>query len=73
MNMQSEIAQLLQQIEDECVALQRALEGFAITASHSTINRCYQQLGATQEQLTRLVGEQESSDLLYERYQKTLG
>lgn len=72
MNSQSEVARLRQQIELECEAMQRALSGFAITASHTIINQKYASIGAAQQQLAALVGEEEATAIMVEAYNKTM-
>jgi len=56
----SEIARIRQQIELECTAMKLALIGFRTTASHDMINAAYDRLGEHQDQLGKLVGEQEA-------------
>jgi len=41
----SEVAQLMEQIERECQAMQRAMYGYAQVASHQSINGRYAAIG----------------------------
>ncbi len=68
----SEVAQMRQCIEWECEALQRMLSGFAMVASHDMIQHKYRRLGAYQEQLGALVGEQEAIKVVCETYNKVM-
>ena len=56
----SEIARIRQQIELECTAMKLAMTGFRTTASHDIINAAYDRLGEHQDQLGKLIGEQEA-------------
>ena len=69
----SEVARLRQQIELECEAMHRALEGYAVVSSHAIIQHKYEQLGKYQEQLASLVGEQEAMQTVVETYIKVVG
>lgn len=70
--MESEIAQIKQNIELECVALRLAMDGFAAGASHQSITARYQRLGIFQTQLEKLVGSQ-AEEIVCEMYNHTMG
>jgi hypothetical protein len=69
----SEIVQLKRQIELECQSMKQALDGFRITASHDIIQHQYDCLGAIQEQLAAIVGEQEAMMIVMDVYTQTIG
>ena len=69
----SEVARLMQQIELECEAMKRAMEGFAIVASHQAITARYDRLGRHQAQLEKYVGAGEANRLVYETYDRVIG
>lgn len=69
----SEVARLMQQIELECEAMKRAMEGFAIVASHQAITARYDRLGRQQAQLEKYVGAEEANRLVYETYGRVIG
>ncbi len=69
----SEIARVRLQIELECAAMQQALTGFALTAQHEIIQRKYESLGHSYEQLEKLVGEKEAAIITTEIYVKVIG
>ncbi|HWS84880.1 MAG TPA: hypothetical protein VN207_11550 [Ktedonobacteraceae bacterium] len=60
----SEVARLRAQIETETVAMRLAMIGFKMTASHEIITAAYDRLGAHQEQLGKLIGEQEAAKVV---------
>ena len=64
----SEVARLLQQIEMEYEAAKRGLEGHAIVSKHEFITARYDQAGMYQEQLARVIGEKQASDLVCSLY-----
>jgi hypothetical protein len=65
---QSEITQLLQQIDREYGAARAALTGLACgNAQHDFITKRMERLGCCHEELARYVGDQEASRLLVER------
>lgn len=65
---QSEVAQLLQQIDREYSAAREALTGLALgTAQHEFITARMEKLNLCHEQLAHYVGTQEASRLLVER------
>lgn len=65
---QSEVAQLLQQIDLEYGAAREALTGLALgTAQHEFITARMERLTAYHEKLSSYVGIQEASRLLVER------
>lgn len=70
--MESEVALLRRRIEQECVALRQALDGFAISASHEAIMARYDRLGACQEELEKLIGPR-ANDIVCEVYVHYLG
>jgi hypothetical protein len=66
---QSDVACLLRQIELECEALNRALNGYAMLAKHEIIAHRHRALNHYQEQLTGIVGQKmalEISVLIYD-------
>ena len=71
--MESEVAQIRQRIEVECVALKLAMDGFAIGASHQAITARYERLGVCQVELEHLLGEQVGKTMLCEMYQHLIG
>jgi len=66
----SEIAQLRQQIELECIAMQQALTGFAIVSKHEIIQKRYEAIGRYQDQLEALVGKTEAALIVIKAYTK---
>jgi hypothetical protein len=62
--MSSEVARLREQIAATCDAMHQALNGYAITASHTIINAKYRQLEEQQASLARLVGEAEACNIV---------
>ena len=63
----SEVARLLQQIELEYEAAQRALTGLASGVSrHKFITARMENMGAHHQELAQLVGEQEATHLVSE-------
>ncbi len=63
----SEIARLRLRIAEEYEAAMRGLTGLAYgTAKHAFITRRMEQMGAYQEKLQQLVGEQEAARMLAE-------
>ncbi len=60
----SEVAHIRQQIELECIAMKLAMTGFRTTASHEIINAAYDRLGEHQDQLGKLIGEQEAMNVV---------
>jgi hypothetical protein len=71
--LESEIAQIRRRIEEECLALKLAMEGFAITASHQAITARYDQLGIYQTELEKMVGEQAGKTFVCEMYAHIIG
>jgi hypothetical protein len=63
---QSEVAQLLAQIECEYLAAQRGLSGFAESAKHEVIAARMEHLGKLHENLHAIVGD-EAMRLIAER------
>jgi hypothetical protein len=59
----SEVAHLRQQITLECEALNRALYGPAIAASHAVITQRYKRIDGYYDRLVTLLGEQGATDL----------
>jgi hypothetical protein len=53
--------------------MKQALDGFRITASHDIIQHQYDCLGAIQEQLAAIVGEQEAMMIVMDVYTQTIG
>jgi hypothetical protein len=54
---QSEVAQLLNQIEMEYIAAQRGLTGFAESAMHAAITARLENMGRLHENLRAIVGD----------------
>ncbi|GCE10898.1 hypothetical protein [Tengunoibacter tsumagoiensis] len=69
----SEIARLRKQIELECEAMKRAMNGYAIVASHDVINHRYNELGRCQEELEKHVGSAEAAQITVDTYIKHVG
>ncbi len=69
--MQSEVAQLLNQIEAEYLAAQRGLTGFAESAKHAAITARMENLGRLHEDLRAIVGD-DAIRLMAERLEATL-
>ncbi len=65
---ESEVARIRRQIELECEAMERGFRGFAIVARHDFINHKLGKIGACQEQLEVLVGEDEARKIMAETY-----
>jgi hypothetical protein len=66
----SEVAHLRQQIALECEALNSALYGLAIAASHAVIARRFKQLDQYYDQLISLVGEQQATEMTVDIYDR---
>jgi hypothetical protein len=65
---QSELGLLLQQIDAECAAAFQGLYGLASgTSQHDFINAKYDRIGALQEELEQLVGEDKAAQIIVER------
>ncbi|HLQ28612.1 MAG TPA: hypothetical protein VK140_05175 [Ktedonobacteraceae bacterium] len=62
----SEVARLLEQIELEYQAAQRALTGLAIVSRHAFITARMENMEAHHQALEQLVGEEEAIKLLLE-------
>jgi len=69
----SEVARLMQQIEIECQAAKRGLEGLAIVASHDSINARMEKLWDYRQELAQEVGEQEATKIMFEVYARVIG
>jgi hypothetical protein len=54
----SEVAEIRQRIQEECVALKLAMDGLAVGASHRAITARYERLGTYQDALEKLIGKQ---------------
>lgn len=70
--MESEVALIRKQIEQECAALRLALDGFAVCASHEAITARYDRLGVYQTELEHLIGPQ-ANEVVCEVYRHYLG
>ncbi|HTI15255.1 MAG TPA: hypothetical protein VL461_11920 [Dictyobacter sp.] len=68
----SEVAKLKEQIEHICQAMNQYISGYAVTARHDIINKKYTILGAYQEQLGLLIGEEQALDVVMETYNHLL-
>lgn len=64
----SEVARIRQQIEAECEALKLMMHGFAITASHEVIRNRYRNLDRSCEELAKIVGESEATEIAVGKY-----
>ena len=62
----SEVKRLMEQIELECQAMQLALHGYAVVASHEVIGHRYDAIGQYQVELEKHVGKEEANRLVYE-------
>ena len=69
----SEVARLKRQIELECEAMQLALHGYSVVASHEFINSKYRSIGAIEDQLATIVGKQEAEKIACETYIHVIG
>lgn len=69
----SEVARLREQIERECEAMQLALHGYAMVASHQMIEQKYNNLSQHQDDLARHVGRDEAKHIVAEIYMKVIG
>jgi hypothetical protein len=69
---ESEVARIRRQIEEECVAMNLALQGFAISSRHEFIRSKYRILDGYQEQLGKLVGEDEATEITMNIYWKAI-
>jgi hypothetical protein len=63
---QSEVANLLAQIESEYLAAMRGMSGFAATARHAVITARMERMGKLHEHLQTIVGE-DATRLVVER------
>jgi hypothetical protein len=68
---QSEVAQILQQIEAEYIAAQRGLTGLAEGATHEAISARMENLGKLHEHLRAVVGD-DATRLMSERLESIL-
>ena len=68
----SEVARLRQLIAQECEALRRAMEDFAVVASHESIRRRYVTLGEHQQRLGELIGDEQAINVLCETYNRVV-
>lgn len=62
----SEVARIRRQIEEEYLAAQHGLQGFAVTAQHAFITARMEQVWVLRERLVLHVGEDEASRLMCE-------
>ena len=69
----SEVARIRKQIELECQAMQLALNGYAVVATHKSIEQRYNNLRQHQEELERHVGKEEAKGMVAEIYIKVIG
>ncbi len=68
----SEVARLRKQIELECQAMHRALEGYAEVALHEFIRRKHENLEKCRQDLISIVGEIEANRISAAVYFKAL-
>ena len=66
----SEVARLMQRIDEEYEAAERGLNGFAQVEQHEFITARMERIGEHYEDLQQLVGEQEACRLLVEASNK---
>ena len=69
----SEMTELLQRIEEECQAMQRAMYDYACVASHDVIQARYNTLGQYETALAEHVGDEKATALLIETYERIIG
>ncbi len=69
----SEVRRLMEQIDLQTQAIERAMHGTAIVASHESINARYTNLGRVQEELALHIGEQSAVEVLLESYVRNVG
>ena len=70
---QSQVAQLLRRIDLEYQAAQWGLTGLAEgTAKHAYITRRLENIGAYQERLAQLVGQEQAAQLVYETMEQSM-
>lgn len=67
---QSEVAQILQQIETEYIAARRGLTGFAESAKHAAITARMEHMGLLHKDLQAIVGN-DAIRLIAERLEAT--
>jgi len=68
----SEIASLRQRIETECMAMQQALQGYAVVSKHAIITQRFAAIGHHKEQLAAVVGEHEATRITYQTYARVI-
>jgi hypothetical protein len=61
---QSELAKLLQQINEETTAAQRGFAGYAEVSKHEFITARMERLGHLQEELEKLVGSEQAVQII---------
>jgi len=70
---ESEIARLRRLVELECEAMERGLNGYAITAKHEIIAHRYDRIDAYRQQLEQLTDKKQASKIIAEIYMRTVG
>lgn len=69
---ESDVARIRRQIEEECFSMNLALQGFAISSRHDFIRSKYKILDGYQEELGKLVGEDEATEITMGLYWKAV-
>ena len=70
---ESEIARIQRLIELECEAMERGLNGYAITAKHEIIAQKYDRIDEYRQQLEQLTDKKQASNIIGEIYIRTIG
>jgi hypothetical protein len=70
---ESEITRLRRLVELECEAMERGLNGYAITAKHEIIAHRYDRIDAYRQQLEQLTDKKQASKIIAEIYMRTVG
>ena len=70
---QSEVRRLMEQIDLETQAIERAMHAPSIVANHAAISAKYANLGKTRDELAEHVGDEEATKRVYDSYEKNVG
>ena len=68
--MNSEVARIMQQIEDECLALRHVSHGFAQVGSHDIVHSRYKAIDHYNDLLADLIGKEEATNTLVDIYNR---
>jgi hypothetical protein len=68
MSMESEVARIRRQIEQESQAMENGLTGISISAKHTIIHNRYEAIGQYWDQLVPLVGGEQATYIMTEAY-----